>query len=229
MLFAGAPASWRHTGRARVTDAPALILGAVRRRRAWVRARRRAVRIIHVDLGLRPGQGLQELLQAVVRLRRRSLTVLRVPLPPHVSGFCVRGDSEDTIVVTSHTSERQGLHVLLHELYHLLCGRSPAPGPEAVAAGGLLDLGTLSEQMPSLPPDVVEEVLFRPARLRAGTRGRADSTAPAECEEHEEHEEDEEWAAEVFATVGLLMLCLDPAVSYTGSLTSSFAHRRADV
>ncbi|QDQ09866.1 hypothetical protein [Streptomyces spectabilis] len=224
MLFAGAPASWHPMGRARVTDAPALVLGAVRRRRAWVRARRQTVRIIHDDLGMRPGQGLQELLQAVVRLRRRSLTVLRVPLPPHVSGFCVRGETEDTIVVTSNTSERQGLHVLLHELYHLLCGRSPAPSPPyAVAAGDLLDLGALSEQMPSLPPDVVEEVLFRPARLRAGASGRGDATAPAA------YEEDEEWAAEVFATVGLLMLCLDPAISYTGSLTSSFAHRRADV
>ncbi|MEV0438825.1 hypothetical protein AB0I84_15055 [Streptomyces spectabilis] len=216
MLFAGAPASWCHT-------APALVLGAVRRRRAWGRARRQTVRIIHDDLGMRPGQGLQELLQAVVRLRRRSLTVLRVPLPPHVSGFCVRGDTEDTIVVTANTSERQGLHVLLHELYHLLCGRSPAPSPSAVAAGDLLELGALSEQMPSLPPDVVEEVLFRPARLRAGASGRGDAAAPAA------YEEDEEWAAEVFATVGLLMLCLDPAISYTGSLTSSFAHRRADV
>ncbi|QCX74569.1 hypothetical protein C9F11_04330 [Streptomyces sp. YIM 121038] len=223
MLFAGASASWRHTGEARVTDAPARILDAVRRRRAWVRARRRAVRIIHDDLGLRPGQGLQELLQAVVRRRRRPLTVLRVPLPPHVSGFCVRGDVEDTIVVTANTSERQGLHVLLHELYHLLCGRPPAPSPYAVAACDPPGLGAVSAQMPSLPPAVVEEVLLRPARPRAGTPVRADAAAPAE------QGEDEEWAAEVFATVGLLMLCLDPAVSYTGALTSSFAHRRADV
>ncbi|MFD5699348.1 hypothetical protein [Streptomyces lasiicapitis] len=209
MPTVGAPAVWHHTGRARVTDASTRIRSAVRKRRAWARARRRAVRIIHHDLGLRPGQGLQELVDAVARERGRTITVLKLSLPTHVSGFCVQGDVDDTIVITSHTSERQGLHVLLHELYHLLSGRAPDVDPYAVTACDLLDAHHLAEQMPSLPVDAVREVLTRPAQLRTG------------------YEEDEEWAAEVFATVGLLMLSLDGAGGHAGSLTSSFTNRHA--
>ncbi|MEI5103515.1 hypothetical protein RB200_39635 [Streptomyces sp. PmtG] len=212
MPFAGAAAPWPRTGRARLVDTSARIRGAVRKRRAWARARRQAVRIIHDDLGLRPGQGLEALLAAAVRERRRPVTVLKLALPAHVSGFCVRGETEDTIVVTANTSERQGLHVLLHELYHLLCGEPPEPSPSAFAACDLLDLGELTAQLPSLPADVVAEVLTRPAQLRAG---------------NEAYEEDEEWAAEVFATVGLLMLSLDTEEG-AGALTPSPARGRGD-
>ncbi|WP_030562107.1 hypothetical protein [Streptomyces aureocirculatus] len=213
-----APAEWLTTGRARVTGASTRIRSAVRRRRAWVRARRRAVRIIHEDLGLRPGAGLADLVDAVARERGRPLTVLRLTLPTHVSGFCVQGDAEDTVVITAHTSERQGLHVLLHELYHLLSTGREADA-YAVTACEPADPGAFAEQLPSLPPDVVHEVLARPAQARTG---RA---------------EDEEWAAEVFATVGLLLLSLDGAEGRTGDgaecptgpLAASFGNRRVDI
>lgn len=206
MPIVGAPA-WHRAGRARVTDASTRIRSAVRKRRAWARARRRAIRIIHDELGLRPGQGLQELVDAVAHERGRAVVVLKLPLPSHVSGFCVQGDAEDTVVITANTSERQGLHVLLHELYHLLSGCAADVDPYTVTACDLLDARVLAEQMPSLPADAVREVLTRPAQLRTG------------------YEEDEEWAAEVFATVGLLMLSLDEAGGHSESLTSSFTNR----
>lgn len=204
-----APAVWLTTGRARVSDASTRIRSAVRRRRAWVRARRRAVRIIHDDLGLRPGQGVQDLVDAVARERGRPVAVLRLTLPAHVSGFCVQGDAEDTVVITANISERQGLHVLLHELYHLL-STDPDTDSHTVPVCDLLDARIVAEQLPSLPADVVHEILFRPAPPRTS---RA---------------EDEEWAAEVFATVGLLLLSLDDADGHTGPLASSRTDRRAD-
>ncbi|MFD9903703.1 hypothetical protein [Streptomyces sp. NPDC059063] len=203
--------SWHRPRLTSAVDAAARARTAVRKHRAWARARRRATRIIRVDLGLRPGQGLQDLIDAVARERQRPITVLRLALPPHVSGFCVQGQDKDTVVVTANTSERQGLHVLLHELYHLLRGAPAADDALPVAACDLLGLGTLTDQMPSLPADVVHEVLSRPAQLRTG------------------YEEDEEWSAEVFATIGLLMLSLDDGGSRTGSLTSAFANRWSDV
>ncbi|GGS21552.1 hypothetical protein GCM10010252_70960 [Streptomyces aureoverticillatus] len=211
MAIVGAPAAWRRPGPARVAGTSTRIRSAVRKRRAWARARRRAVRIIHDDLGLRPGQGLQDLVDAVARERDRTITVLKLPLPSHVSGFCVQGDAEDTVVITANTSERQGLHVLLHELYHLLSGRTPDVDPGTVTACDLLDPRVLAEQMPSLPADAVREVLTRPAQLRTG------------------YEEDEEWSAEVFATVGLLMLSLDEAGGHAGPLVSSFTNRHAGI
>ncbi|ARX89003.1 hypothetical protein SMD44_08490 [Streptomyces alboflavus] len=126
MPTVGAPAVWCHTGRARVADVSHRVRSAVRKHRAWARARRRAIRIIHDDLGLRPGQGLQTLLDTVAHERGRAIVVQRLPLPSHISGFCVQGETEDTIVITANTSERQGLHVLLHELYHVLSS-SPRP------------------------------------------------------------------------------------------------------
>lgn len=226
MLFTGASAAWRRTGGARVSAASARIRGAVHKRRAWARARRRAVRILHDDLGLLPGQRLPDLVNAVARVRRRPVTVLRVALPPHVSGFCVRGECEDTVVVTTNTSERQGLHVLLHELYHLLCGTPSTAGPAPDTLAAPVDPGALSAQLPSLPPTVVAEVLARPARPRAAAPVPAGTVGGAG---HGGDGEDEEWAAEVFATVGLLMLSLDPACRHTDPLLCSFAHRRVGV
>ncbi|MFD0412565.1 hypothetical protein [Streptomyces sp. NPDC127108] len=208
MPTVGAPAGWRHTGRARVADASHRILSAVRKRRAWARARRRAIRIIHDDLGLRPGQGLQTLLDTVAHERGRTITVQKLPLPSHISGFCVQGETEDTIVITANTSERQGLHVLLHEVYHLLSPGVANADPDAITACDVLEPHRVAEQMPSLPADVVREVLTRPVRLRTG------------------YEEDEEWSAEVFATVGMLMLSLDDDGGHTAPLTS-FANRRS--
>ncbi|MGA4843724.1 hypothetical protein [Streptomyces sp. G45] len=201
---------WHRLRPASALGATARARAAVRKHRAWARARRRATRIIRVDLGLRPGHGLQDLIDAVAARRRRPITVLRLALPPHVSGFCVQGRAGDTVVVTADTSERQGLHVLLHELYHLL-REPPDAGTPSVAACDLLDLDAVTAQLPSLPADAVRDVLSRPARLRCG------------------YEEDEEWSAEVFATVGLLLLCLDDGVSRTGSMTTAFAHRWSDV
>lgn len=207
MPTVGAPAVWHHTGRARVADASTRIRSAVRKRRAWARARRRAIRIIHDELGLRPGQGPQKLLDTVAHKRRRTITVQKLPLPAHISGFCVQGETEDTIVITANTSERQGLHVLLHELYHLLSGGPGDAERHAVTACDLLDPHLVAEQLPSLPADVVRDVLARPARLRTG------------------YEDDEEWSAEVFATIGMLMLSLDDDGCHTGPLTS-FTDRR---
>ncbi|GHC67802.1 hypothetical protein [Streptomyces flavofungini] len=210
MPTVGAPVVWHHTGRARVADASTRIRSAVRKRRAWARARRRAIRIIHDELGLRPGQGLQELLHTVAHERGRTITVQKLPLPSHVSGFCVQGEAEDTIVITSNTSERQGLHVLLHELYHLLSGSPADVDPYAITVCDLLDPRLVADQLPSLPADVVREVLTRPVRLRTG------------------YEEDEEWSAEVFATVGMLMLSLDDDIGRTGPL-ASFTNRHAGI
>ncbi|WJV44321.1 hypothetical protein [Streptomyces flavofungini] len=208
MLSVGAPGGLRRIGRAPVADVSHRIRSAVRKRRAWARARRRAIRIIHDDLGLRPGQGLQTLLDTVAHERGRTITVQKLPLPAHISGFCVQGEAEDTIVITANTSERQGLHVLLHELYHLLSAHPADVDPHALTACDLLEPHLVAEQMPSLPADVVREVLTRPVQLRTG------------------YEEDEEWSAEVFATVGMLMLSLDDDDGHTAPLTS-FTNRRS--
>ncbi|MEL3945478.1 hypothetical protein [Streptomyces sp. LNU-CPARS28] len=209
MPTVGAPAVWCHTGRARVADVSHRVRSAVRKHRAWARARRRAIRIIHDDLGLRPGQGLQTLLDTVAHERGRAIVVQRLPLPSHISGFCVQGETEDTIIITANTSERQGLHVLLHELYHVLSSSPATVDAHAVTACDLIEPHVVAEQMPSLPADVVREVLTRPVQLRTG------------------YEEDEEWSAEVFATVGMLMLALDDDDGHTTPF-ASFAGRRSD-
>ncbi|MEV0445158.1 hypothetical protein AB0I84_23255 [Streptomyces spectabilis] len=180
----------------------------MRKHRAWVSARRAAVHLIREDLGLRPGQGLPDLVAAIEHRRGRSIHIAHVMLPPQVSGFCIMGSDHDTICVTANTSERQALHILLHELYHLLKG-APAEDCEYVITGhDLIDAHTLEEQLPSLPPGLAHEVLSRPVQQRTG------------------YEETDEWRAEVFATMGLELLALDRSGDAERGLTFSFANRR---
>ncbi|MEI5102817.1 hypothetical protein RB200_35190 [Streptomyces sp. PmtG] len=180
---------------------------ALLKHRAWSRERRAAVHLIREDLGLRPGQGLPDLIAAIELRRGHPIHIARVELPPDVSGFCVAGGDHETICVSAHTSERQALHILLHELYHLFKGAPPDDCGYVIAGHDLIDTDTLNEQLPSLPPGLAEEILAQPAQQRTG------------------YEEFEEWAAEVFATVALDLLAFDQSGAAERGLGYSFANR----
>lgn len=212
MSSTGAPTPHR-AGLTAISEATARLKAAVRDHRSWSRERRAAHDFFHNELALRPGDTVQDVLTAITKLRGRKVSDLALPgLPPHVTGIVVPGEEEDYIGLSDRLTARHRAHVLLHEVRHL----SPDSTVGEVALHGHFDgvtLQQLKEQIAFLPLRIQEEILTRPARLRAGY----DPTDPL----------DEERKCEVFARVVLPLLDLDPTSQATGSLTTSFSNRRS--
>jgi hypothetical protein len=213
----GAPPP-RRAGLAPFTEALAHVgraAKAVSDARRWSRERRAALAVFHDEFGLRPGAGIQEVLDAVAERRgRRIESVPLSSLRPEVSGIAVLGDDVDYIGISDRLSLRHRAHVLLHEVRHLCASR---PGETAATDSAVtvhhhfdgVTMQALREQMEALPAGVREEILNRPAKLRAG------------------YGDNEEITCEVFARVVLPLLDLDATSKRTGSLNAAFANRRS--
>ncbi|MFJ8869897.1 hypothetical protein ACIRD6_29525 [Streptomyces sp. NPDC102473] len=197
----------------------------------WIR--RRVVRFAG-RLDLRPDLGLQNMVDRIAAMRGQQITIAVVPLPRTTTGLCCFGRTTDTIIVYAEAEPLHRVLITLHELWHLiedlsqpglalrlwtrcvrplerrgllLPGRTTTFGDHSV-----FDVGHLPEVLDALPPDLVRAVLEerRPVRMRG---------------EHN-HGRD---PAEVFARQMLQMLALDEDPRGTGSITSSFAHRRTGI
>ncbi|MFD9562226.1 hypothetical protein [Streptomyces sp. NPDC059994] len=130
------------------------------------------------------------------------IKITEAPLPSEVSGFCARGRECDYIVADSRANELLRLHVLLHELYHLLSQHQPADGDGHQPMSDNL----LGELLPGVKPGVVAKIL-----------NRSHYASPDERD------------AEVFATLMLQRLHLSTDQTSNGMLTSAFTHRRSGV
>ncbi|MGW5657241.1 hypothetical protein [Streptomyces humi] len=136
-------------------------------------------------------------------------------LDPALSGMCLRGRKEDRIIVSQDTTDWQRLRIKVHELGHLLPWIDPATddcvvGGHAQGHGIELDPGTLSTQLTSLPPGLVQDVLHSSGsvKLRA-----AYDTGP-------------ELAAEAWATVVPRLLAPGGGTAGpTDAIQSAFANR----
>jgi len=163
-------------------------------------------------LGLEPGVGLQEVIDAAALIRGRPITLLEMLLPPRLSGFCVQG-AQDTIVVTTRDTRRQRTHDKLHELSHLL--ESPHPPVGGLTGHALLNGHELLEgavhKFPSLPPGVAEDFLNSPVQLRSSYLA------------------EEEVAAEAFAMAVVPLLKKNPGHTETDAITSTFYSRRSGI
>ncbi|MEU3855063.1 hypothetical protein [Streptomyces sp. NPDC029554] len=206
-----------------MAEGPLQLRESWREHRTWSRERQAALRLFYKDLGLwagaplagkDPQTGRPGVLDAVTQLRGgRPIKIDTVPLDSlslHVSGAVVVGDDHDTIVVSSRVSRRHRVHVILHEVRHLLVDDGPTDGP-GMAVHRHFDgvtIQSLEEQMQALPPRLREELLTRPVKLRAG------------------YPDDEELTCEVFARAVLPLLDLDPAGQSLGPLAAAFSNRR---
>ena len=209
------------------------VFRAVYEELALRRARRGARRLVR-RLGLRPHDGLQQLVDAVARRRGRRIIIREAPLRPDVTGLCMETKVADIIVIdTSATTPLLRLVILLHELRHLL-NDTGGRGQRAVSAAAgkltrwglwsprpaiardpdhtLVAPGTLADLTPSLPADLVQELFERrhPVHMRSPRHSRLDIA--------------EVWAKEV-----ITMLALDDDPAGTGAITSSLDHRRTGI
>ncbi|MFE0138044.1 hypothetical protein ACFWY6_41810 [Streptomyces sp. NPDC059037] len=191
-------------------------------------ARRNARRLIR-QMGLRPRDGLPQLLAAVEQRRRKRIIVLERPLPPDVSGLHIETAEADIILIDTGATRLLRLVILLHELRHLLQDtggrtrrlrlwaarwlarvrvRIPQPRRASDPDHSLLPPGLLSAVLPTLPPHVARSVQGRTlaVNMRAPQHERLDQ-------------------AEVFAREALNMLALQGDPAGTGAITSSLEHR----
>lgn len=210
-------------------------LRAVYEEIAVLRARRGARRLVR-RLGLRPHDGLHQLVAAIERRRGRPIVIREAPLPPEMalSGVCVETGEVDIIVVdNSATTPLLRLVITLHELRHLLNDtggrrrqivssatallerarlRAPRPAAARDPDHALFTSGTLAALTPALPADVVREILERnrPVHMRAPHHDPLD-------------------VAEVFSREVITLLALHDDASGTGAITSSLDHRRTGI
>jgi hypothetical protein len=205
----GAPPP-RRAGLAALAEATTRVGVTVRDHRSRRRELRAARSFFHHELRLSPGASVPDVLDAIATLRGRQVERLVLPgLPPTVSGIAVPGEDVDYIGLSDRLSRRHQAYVLLHEVRHLR--PSSSADADAVAVHhhfDSVDLQALREQMSALPARVREQILTRPARLRAG------------------RDDPEEVACEWFARAALPLLDLNEDGRGTGSLNSAFSNRR---
>lgn len=208
---------------------------AVREAAALWSTRRRVVRAAK-KLGLRPDLGLQAVIARVADLRGQPIDIVAEPLPRATTGLCCFGEHRDTIVVNAAAEPLHRVLITLHELWHLIedfvgprlsvriwCRyvlaplerrglREPRPKQPVFGDHSVFELDNLPDVLNALSPELVRAVLED--RREVKIRG-----------EHN-HGHD---PAEVFARQILQMLALDEDTDGTGSITSSFAHRRTGI
>ncbi|MFB7512959.1 hypothetical protein [Streptomyces sp. NPDC056144] len=144
---------------------------------------------------------MDAVVRAVEEKRGKRIVTVRVPLPPEVSAFCVRGHDRDYVVVDSGAGELTRAHSTLHELFHLW--------EEHPAEDGGHDLAMDEEAIRLLLPGVKPEAV-----LRVLTRSHYAKKA--------------ELSAETFATTMLQRLQFD-ASRGDETVSSTLAHRSAGV
>ncbi|MFD4412491.1 hypothetical protein [Streptomyces sp. NPDC058475] len=200
----------RRAGLARIAEAAIRVGEVVSDTRSWARERRDAVAFFENDLGLEPGATIQEVLNAIAALRGREVEPVPLSsLPPDVSGIAVLGKDKDYIGLSDKLSPRHRARVLLHEVRHLSPSAKGQSSDVSVHSHfGGVTIQALKEQMSALPVHVQEEILTRPAKLRAG------------------YPDAEERTCEVFARVVLPLLDLGATSRSTGSLNAAFSNRR---
>lgn len=187
-------------------------------------------------LGLRPDIGLQAVVARVAELRGQPIDIVAEPLPHTTTGLCCFGEHRDTIVINAAAEPLHRVLITLHELWHLIeefvgprrsvriwrrcvlsplerCGlRRPRPQQAAFGDHSVFELDNLPDVLNALSPELVRAVLDE--RRQVKMRGPHN------------HGRD---PAEVFARQMLQMLALDEDTDGTGSITSSFAHRRTGI
>lgn len=176
---------------------------------------RRARRIFRKELGLTPGASLQQLVDAIADHNQRPITIQELDLDPALSGLCLRGPAQDRIIISRDNTPWQRLRVKIHELGHLLpwitsdlddcCVSGHAPGYSLQ-----LRPDHLNNQLMTLPPDVVHDVLnaTRPPKMRAA------------------YDSGEELAVEAWATAVPRLLAAESGTNAaTDAITSAFSNR----
>lgn len=185
--------------------------GAAPRGRAFNGDVRRARRIFRKKLGLAPGASLQQLVDAIADLNQRPITVQEMDLDPALSGLCLRGPTQDRIIISRDNTAWQKLRVKVHELGHLLPWIATDTDDACVNGHGIqLRPDHLTHQLTTLPPDLVRDVLSasRPAKLRAV------------------YDSGEELAAEAWATAIPRLLAADDGTNAAAeAITSAFTNR----
>lgn len=139
-------------------------------------------------------------LRAVEEKRGKRIAVFRVPLPPEVSAFCIRGRDQDWVVVDSQAGELTQAHATLHEAFHLLEEDPAEDGSHDLE----MDETTIRLLLPGVKPEAVLRILTRSHYTKKPERG-----------------------AEMFATIMLQRLHLSKGLD--GSVASTFSHRSAGV
>lgn len=130
---------------------------ALRERRRLLAAARRARRLVHREAGLKGADDLAAVVRAVEEKRGRRIVLVRVPLPPEVSAFCVRGHDRDHIAVDSRAGELTRTHATLHELFHLWEEHPAEDGGHALE----MDEATIRLLLPGIRPEAVRKALTR--------------------------------------------------------------------
>lgn len=178
-------------------------------------------RLIRRDIGLSGVRSLQDLVDIVAAKRGRPITLTVAPLPPEVSGFCVRGKERDYIVVDSTASELTRLHVGLHELFHLWEEHPAEDAPEQTISSDVV-----GHLFPGLKPEPIQNVLSGLARQLLPWLGPDPISVFGRSHYRKSHER----RAETFATVMLQRhLELRAHQRRTEYVTSALAHRRTGV
>ncbi|MFJ5779956.1 hypothetical protein [Streptomyces sp. NPDC093094] len=178
-------------------------------------------RLIRRSIGLSGVRSLQDLVDIVAAKRGRPITLVEVPLPAEVSGFCARGRDRDYIVVDAGAGELTRLHVSLHELFHLW---EEHPADDTLEP--LVPDEAVRHLFPGLKPEPVQKVLGRLARQVLPELG----PGPLQVFGRSHYRKSHERRAETFATVMLQRhLELRTQERRTDYVTSALAHRRTGV
>ncbi|MFF9428381.1 hypothetical protein [Streptomyces sp. NPDC014746] len=164
-------------------------------------ATRQARHLINRDLGLMGASDMRDVVRAIEERRGKRIITVRVPLPPEVSAFCIRGQDLDYVVVDSQAGELTQAHATLHELFHLWEEHPSEDGTHDLK----MEEETIRLLLPGIKPEAVLRILTRSHYARKA-----------------------ELTAETFATTMLQRLQLSSARA-DESVSSTFAHRSAGV
>ncbi|MDX2297686.1 MULTISPECIES: hypothetical protein [Streptomyces] len=175
--------------------------GALRRQALLWAATRQARRLINRDLGLMGASDMDSVVRAVEVKQGKRITTVRIPLPPEVSAFCIRGQDRDYVVVDAQAGQLTQAHAILHELFHLWKEHPAEDGGHDME----MDADTIRLLMPGVRPEAVLRVLTRSHYARKAELG-----------------------AETFATTMLQRLHLSETPR-DERVSSTFIHRSAGV
>ncbi|WP_405877493.1 hypothetical protein OG747_03005 [Streptomyces sp. NBC_01384] len=142
--------------------------------------------IYRTRLGLAPGAHLQQLVDAIAAHNQRTITMEERDLAPVFSRLCLRGPEEDRIIVSRDNTDWQRWRVKVHELGHLLPWIDPASDDCMVSGHGQghgidLDHEALTDQLATLPSDLVQDILNPNQSIKQRARFDTGSELAAEA------------------------------------------------
>ena len=97
---------------------------------------------------------LETFCRALAERRKRPLVLRAIDVPSGLGGFWVASPQADYILYQAGTSSLHRLHIILHELSHLICEHKPAP---------VTDDEFLRIMLPDLSPRAFRHILKRAA------------------------------------------------------------------